>query len=83
MAGLPVAQAGVAASVATTSRQIGQSLGVAVIGSLIASHPAALASAKAFQTPARLGWLTITGMRVAALVVARISKAPKVIRPPS
>ncbi|WP_063776083.1 MFS transporter [Nocardia vulneris] len=83
VAGLPAAQAGVAASVATTSRQIGQSLGVAVIGSLIASHPDALTSAAAFQPPARLGWLTITGMCVAALVVARISTAPKVIRPPS
>ncbi|WP_433575080.1 hypothetical protein [Nocardia brasiliensis] len=54
-----------------------------MIGSLIASHPAALASAKAFQTPARLGWLTITKMCVAPLVVARISAALKVIRPPS
>ncbi|CAM4507874.1 MFS transporter [Nocardia ninae] len=80
VAGLPPAQAGVAASLASTSRQIGQSLGVAVIGSLIASHPGALTSAAAFQPPAHLGWLTITGLCAAALVAARISTAPKAVR---
>ncbi|QBS39635.1 DHA2 family efflux MFS transporter permease subunit [Nocardia sp. CS682] len=80
VAGLPPAQAGVAASLASTSRQIGQSLGVAVIGSLIASHPGALTSAAAFRLPAHLGWLTITGLCAAALVAARISTAPKAVR---
>ncbi|WP_378731006.1 MFS transporter [Nocardia brasiliensis] len=80
VAGLPPAQAGVAASLATTSRQIGQSLGVAVIGSLLASHPGALTAAAAFRPPAHLGWLTITALCVAALVVARISTAPKAVR---
>ncbi|WP_405165001.1 MFS transporter [Nocardia sp. NBC_01499] len=80
VAGLPSAQAGVAASMATTSRQIGQSLGVAVIGSLIASHPGALTSAADFRPPAHLGWLTITGLCAAALLVARISTAPKLVR---
>ncbi|MFG1793537.1 MFS transporter [Nocardia sp. NPDC049149] len=79
VAGLPPAQAGVAASLATTSRQVGQSLGVALIGSLIASHPGALASAASFRTPAHLGWLTITALCVAALVVARISTTTIVI----
>ncbi|WP_069161055.1 MFS transporter [Nocardia altamirensis] len=79
VAGLPPAQAGVAASLATTSRQVGQSLGVALIGSLIASHPGALASAASFRAPAHLGWLTITALCVAALVVARISTTTIVI----
>ncbi|KOG86336.1 MFS transporter, partial [Streptomyces varsoviensis] len=47
--GMPRAQAGVAAAVASTSRQVGQSLGVAVIGALVAGaaygSPAALADA--------------------------------------
>jgi MFS family permease len=37
VAGMPRAQAGVAAGVASSSRQIGQSLGVAVVGSVVAS----------------------------------------------
>jgi EmrB/QacA subfamily drug resistance transporter len=37
VSGMPRAQAGVAAAVASTSRQIGQSLGVAVMGALIAA----------------------------------------------
>ncbi|WP_405730365.1 MFS transporter [Streptomyces sp. NBC_01537] len=43
VSGMPRAQAGVAAAVASTSRQIGQSLGVAVMGALIAAglHTAA------------------------------------------
>jgi EmrB/QacA subfamily drug resistance transporter len=37
VSGMPSAQAGVAAAVASTSRQIGQALGVAVLGSLVAA----------------------------------------------
>jgi EmrB/QacA subfamily drug resistance transporter len=37
VSGMPLAQAGVAAAVASTSRQVGQSIGVALAGSLIAS----------------------------------------------
>jgi EmrB/QacA subfamily drug resistance transporter len=37
VSGMPRTQAGVAASIASTSRQVGQSLGVAVVGSVIAS----------------------------------------------
>jgi EmrB/QacA subfamily drug resistance transporter len=38
VSGMPRAQAGVAAAIATTSRQVGQTLGVAVIGAIVASH---------------------------------------------
>ena len=37
VSGMPRAQAGVAAAVASTSRQVGQSLGVAVVGSAVVS----------------------------------------------
>ena len=37
VSGMPRAQAGVAAAIATTSRQVGQTLGVAVVGALVAS----------------------------------------------
>jgi EmrB/QacA subfamily drug resistance transporter len=38
VSGMPRAQAGVAAGLASTSRQIGQTLGVAVIGAVVTSH---------------------------------------------
>jgi EmrB/QacA subfamily drug resistance transporter len=38
VSGMPRSQAGVAAAVASTSRQVGQTLGVAVIGALVTSH---------------------------------------------
>ena len=40
VSGMPRAQAGVAAAIATTSRQFGQTLGVAVVGAIVASHAA-------------------------------------------
>jgi EmrB/QacA subfamily drug resistance transporter len=68
VSGMPRAQAGVAAAIATTSRQVGQTLGVAVVGAIVASHlggsvEADLASASA---PA---WWTLTGCGAAVLVL--------------
>jgi EmrB/QacA subfamily drug resistance transporter len=68
VSGMPRAQAGVAAAIATTSRQVGQTLGVAVVGAIVASHldgsvQADLASAGA---PA---WWTLTGCGAAVLVL--------------
>jgi EmrB/QacA subfamily drug resistance transporter len=41
VSGMPRAQAGVAAALAATSRQVGQTLGVAVVGAIASSHAAA------------------------------------------
>jgi len=58
VSGMPQAQAGVAAAVASTSRQVGASLGVAVIGSVAVS---ALAGSikTGFATASHLGWWVI------------------------
>ncbi|MDW6062927.1 MFS transporter [Streptomyces sp. FXJ1.4098] len=68
VSGMPRAQAGVAAAVASTSRQVGQSLGVAVIGAVLASGAASAAggahsaaSATAFVDAARPAWWIIAG----------------------
>ena len=60
VSGMPMQQAGVAAAVASTSRQIGQSLGVAVIGSVVTgsihgSLQTGLSSAS------HIGWWIIAG----------------------
>jgi MFS family permease len=63
--GMPREQAGVAAAIASTSRQIGMSLGVAVSGSLIAGTTGGLPSA----LPA-VWWLVVgCGVGIAALGV--------------
>jgi len=62
VSGMPREQAGVASAVATTSRQFGQTLGVAVIGAIIASpHSADLASAShpAWWTLSALGAIVL------------------------
>jgi hypothetical protein len=66
VSGMPRSQAGVAAGVASTSRQVGTSLGVAVIGSatISALHgPFKLD----FATASHVGWWILTGCGVAIL----------------
>jgi EmrB/QacA subfamily drug resistance transporter len=60
VSGMPRAQAGVAAGIATTSRQIGQTLGVAVVGSLVSSslHKARDLD---FAVASRAGWWILAG----------------------
>jgi EmrB/QacA subfamily drug resistance transporter len=55
VSGMPRAQAGVAAAIATTSRQVGQTLGVAVVGAILSSHLSAGVSAASLPA-----WWTLT-----------------------
>ncbi|MGV4984776.1 MFS transporter [Streptomyces sp. NRAIS4] len=69
VSGMPRAQAGVAAAVASTSRQLGQTLGVAVVGAVLAAGIHASAFRDTFVAAARPGWwiLTACGLAVLAL----------------
>ncbi|MBX6389349.1 MAG: DHA2 family efflux MFS transporter permease subunit [Frankia sp.] len=60
VSGMPDAQAGVAAAVASTSRQIGQALGVAVIGSVAASQVAGAGHAVIDPTSS-VAWCVMVG----------------------
>lgn len=66
VSGMPRAQAGVAAAVASTSRQTGGTLGVAVIGAVLAAGTAGGAD---FVEATRPAWWIITGCGLLALVV--------------
>jgi EmrB/QacA subfamily drug resistance transporter len=71
VSGMPRAQAGVAAAIATTSRQVGQTLGVAVVGAIVASH--AGASLTAASHPA--WWLLVAcGAAILALGLAATTR---------
>ncbi|WP_380284891.1 MFS transporter [Kitasatospora purpeofusca] len=61
VSGMPRAQAGVAAAVASTSRQVGQSLGVAVIGTVVASSVVGTV-ASGFAPASHAGWYIVAGL---------------------
>ncbi|MEU1288635.1 MFS transporter [Kitasatospora sp. NPDC005856] len=71
VSGMPRSQAGVAAAVASTSRQVGQSLGVAVTGALMAGS--ALVDPAAFTGAARTAWWIIAGCGAAVLVTGTLT----------
>jgi MFS family permease len=68
VSGMPPAQAGVAASIASTSRQVGATLGVAVIGSLIAGR-----AATGFVAASHGGWAVVVGCGLAVLLIGLAS----------
>jgi len=68
VSGMPREQAGVAGAVASTSRQVGASLGVAVTGSLIAAGTNA-----GFVTASHAAWMVIAGCGVAVLLLGLFS----------
>jgi MFS family permease len=67
VSGMPRAQAGVAAAIATTSRQFGQTLGVAVVGAIATSHVGASVHA---DVSAPAAWWTLTACGALVLLLA-------------
>jgi hypothetical protein len=53
---MPRAQAGVAAAVTSTARQVGQTLGVAVVGAIVTSQAGASAAAELSVASAPAWW---------------------------
>ncbi|GAA1101814.1 MULTISPECIES: MFS transporter [Streptomyces violaceusniger group] len=84
VSGMPRSQAGVAAAVASTSRQVGQSLGVAVIGAVLAAgaasaaaggmgHAASPAAAASFVDAARPAWWIIAACGAVILLLGLLT----------
>ncbi len=72
VSGMPVAQAGVAAAVASTSRQVGATLGVAVVGTVLAAGVGSSLS-EDFVSASRPAWLIIAGCGLAVLVLGAVT----------
>lgn len=66
VSGMPRAQAGVAAAIASTSRQVGSTLGVAVVGALVAASMARGGHLE-LATASRAGWWVLVGCGVVVL----------------
>ncbi|MCX4749421.1 DHA2 family efflux MFS transporter permease subunit [Kitasatospora sp. NBC_01287] len=72
VSGMPRAQAGVAAAVASTSRQVGQSLGVAVIGTVVTTAVVG-PLATGFAQASHAGWWIIAGLGVAVTLIGLLT----------
>jgi len=72
VSGMPGEQAGVAAAVASTSRLIGTSLGVAIVGA-IAVPVAGAASQTGFAHASHPGWWLLTGCGLTVVVLGLLS----------
>jgi EmrB/QacA subfamily drug resistance transporter len=69
---MPRAQAGVASAIASTSRQVGSTLGVAVVGALVASS-AGGTGALNLAVASRAGWWVLAGCGAAVLVLGLVA----------
>ena len=72
VSGMPRSHAGVAAAVATTSRQIGTSLGVAIAGSILSSHISG-SIATDFVLASRPALVLISGLGIAVVFVGAVT----------
>jgi EmrB/QacA subfamily drug resistance transporter len=68
VSGMPREQAGVAAAIATTSRQFGQAIGVAIVGAIVASSAAGSTEA-GLSSATHPAWWTLTGLGAVMLVL--------------
>ena len=77
VSGMPPAQAGVAAAVASTSRQVGTALGIAIVGALaVPASGARSALAEASHT----GWWIIAGCGALVIVIGVLSTTRRALR---
>ncbi len=72
VSGMPRAQAGVAAGIASTSRQVGQTLGVAIVGSLVTASLQKGAHVD-FAVASRAGWWVLAGCGIVIFVLGLLA----------
>jgi EmrB/QacA subfamily drug resistance transporter len=79
VSGMPRQQAGVAAGVASTSRQVGTSLGVAVMGSVLSAnlHGGLRAG---FVDASRPGWFIVAACGVVTFILGLVTTGPWALR---
>jgi hypothetical protein len=76
VSGMPRAQAGVAAAIATTSRQFGQTLGVAIVGAIVASQAAGSANT-GLASAGHPAWWTLTAGSAVVLLLGLMATAKR------
>ncbi|MCW2982729.1 MAG: transporter [Conexibacter sp.] len=79
VSGMPREQAGVAAAIATTSRQFGQAIGVAIVGAIVASG-AAGSTAAGLSSATHPAWWTLTTLGAVVLVLGLLATGSRATR---
>ena len=72
VSGMPAAQAGVASGIASTSRQVGTSLGVAITGSILAANLHGQLTAR-FVPASHADWLLLAACGVAVGILGLVT----------
>ncbi|MFG1820033.1 MFS transporter [Kribbella sp. NPDC049174] len=75
VSGMPLSQAGVAAAIASTSRQVGASLGVAIAGTVLTARLVGPLET-GFVDAAQLCWYIIAGCGLLVLILGLITTGP-------
>jgi len=73
VSGMPATQAGVASGIASTSRQIGQVLGVAVTGSIVAANLHGGALRTGFVAASHTAWLLLAACGVVIFILGLVT----------
>jgi EmrB/QacA subfamily drug resistance transporter len=75
ISGMPGSQAGTAAAIASTSRQVGSTLGVAVLG-VVAGAGVGQMLGPAFAEATHTGWWILVGLGVLVMIVGVVTTTP-------
>jgi hypothetical protein len=78
IAGMPADQAGVAGAVASTARQVGFALGVAIVGAATGAG-ASINLGPSFAADTHAGWLILAGLGFVVLVLGVLSTTPRAL----
>ena len=78
VSGMPREQAGVAAAIATTSRQFGQAIGVAIVGAIVASSAGGSTEA-GLSWATHPAWWTLTALDAVALALGLLATGSRAI----
>ena len=73
VSGMPVSQAGVASGIASTSRQIGQCLGIAITGSILADNLHGGPLRTGFVPASHADWLVLAAYGIVVFVLGLVT----------
>ncbi|HWH20703.1 MAG TPA: hypothetical protein VN671_09220, partial [Solirubrobacterales bacterium] len=78
ISGMPADQAGVAGGIASTARQVGFALGVAIVGAATGAGGSTKLGPE-FAAATHPGWLILAGLGVAVLVLGVVTTTPRAL----
>ena len=77
ISGMPPAQAGVAAAIATSSRQVGATVGIALVGAIVSVNGSVFGPR--FAAASHPGWWMMVGLAAALLLVTALTTTPRAL----